>query len=135
MRTALHGGIVAVVDDDESLRAAIRSLLRSLGFPVEVFASAEDFLLWRPRMRDTACVIVDVRMPGMSGLDLQRALVATGRPLPTIVISAHDDAAARQQALRAGALTFLAKPFGDNALIAAVRSAVGVAASQAASTS
>ena len=127
MTTTCDTAIIAVVDDDESLRVAIAGLLRSLALRAEVFASAEEFLLALPRRREVACLIVDVRMPGMSGLDLQQALLVAGRPLPTIFISAHDDAAARGQAIRAGALTFLAKPFDDTALTAAVRSAFDVA--------
>jgi len=100
--------IIGVVDDDESVRMAIRSLLRSLGFQVE----------------DVACLIVDVRLPGMSGLDLQRRLVAANRGLPMAFITAHDDPIAQRQALAAGALAFLRKPFSEESLIDAVRSAL-----------
>lgn len=118
---------VAVVDDDESVRAAIRSLLRSLGMHVEVFVSAEDFLC-TAAIGELGCLIVDVCMPGMSGLDLQRDLVAAGHHLPTIVVSAHDDTTARKQAVGAGALAFLRKPFAETSLLDAVRSALGVEA-------
>ena len=118
-----EGQVVAVVDDDESVRVAIRSLLRSLGFGVEVFASAEGFL--EAPHEKMACLIVDVRLPGMSGLDLQRQLTAAGDRVPIIFISAHAGAVVQQQALAAGALAFLPKPFPEHALIDAVRSAIG----------
>src|SRR2546426_2210492 len=114
-------GIVGIVDDDESVRMAIRSLLRSLGFKVETFGSAED-LLGSARLDDIACLIVDLRLPGMSGVDLQRQLLAAKRELPLIFISAHDDPVAGRQAVAAGALAFLRKPFSEKALIDAVRS-------------
>ena len=113
--------VIGVVDDDESVRMAIRSLLRSLGFKVELFGSAED-LLGPARLDDIACVIVDVRLPGMSGLDLQRQFLAATREVPMIFMSAHDDPVARQQALTAGAVAFLRKPFSEKSLIDAVRS-------------
>src|SRR5690242_15860371 len=107
---ALHGRSVAVVDDDVAVRVAIGSLLQSFGFAVESFASAED-LLGSPRLDDMACMIVDVRMPGMGGLDLQRQLDEDHHRVPAIFISAHDDAAARRQAEESKALAFLRKPF------------------------
>ena len=113
-------GIVGIVDD-ESVRMAIRGLLRSLGFKVETFGSAED-LLGSARLDDIACLIVDLRLPGMSGVDLQRQLLAAKRELPMVFISAHDDPVAQQQALTAGALAFLRKPFSEKALIDAIRS-------------
>ena len=114
-------GIVGIVDDDESVRMAIRSLLRSLGFKVETFGSAED-LLGSARLDDIACLIVDLRLPGMSGVDLQRQLLAAKRELPMVFVSAHDDPVAQQQALTAGALAFLREPFSEKALIDAIRS-------------
>ena len=116
-------GIVGIVDDDESIRMAIRSLLRSLGFKVETFGSAED-ILGSARLDDIACLIVDLRLPGMSGVDLQRQLLAAKRELPMIFISAHDDPVAQQQALTAGALAFLRKPFSEKSLIDAIRSGI-----------
>ncbi len=112
--------IIGIVDDDESVRMAVGSLLRSLGFKIEMFGSAED-LLGSARLDDIACLIVDVGLPGMSGLDLQRQLLAGKRELPMIFISAHDDPVARRQALTAGALAFIRKPFSAKALIDAVR--------------
>jgi FixJ family two-component response regulator len=113
--------VIGVVDDDEPVRIAIGSLLRSLGFEVAMFGSAEE-LLASPRLDDIACLIVDVRLAGVSGLDLQRQLLAAKRELPMIFISAHDDPVARRQALTAGALAFLRKPFSEKALIDAVHS-------------
>ena len=112
--------IIGVVEDDESVRLAIRSLLRSLGFQVAMFESAEVVLSFA-RLADIACLIVDVGLPGMSGLDLQRQLAAAHEELPMIFISAHDDPVARRQALAAGALAFLRKPFSQKALIDPVR--------------
>ena len=121
--TPLDERVIGVVDDDESVRLAIRSLLHSLGFKVEMFASAED-LLGSARLDDIACLIVDVRLPGMSGLDLQQQLLAAKLELPMIFISAYYDPVARRQALTAGALAFLRKPFSEKALIDAVRSGI-----------
>src|SRR6266446_6699761 len=112
-------GIVGIVDDDESVRMAIRSLLRSLGFKVEIFGSAEDLLV-SARLDDIACLIVDVRLPGMSGLDLQRQLLAANREFSMIFISAHDDPVARRHVITAGALAFLRKPFSEEALTDAI---------------
>lgn len=112
--------IIGVVDDDESVRTAVGSLLRSLGFKIEMFGSAED-LLGSAQLDDIACLIVDVRLPGLSGLDLQRQLLAGKREFPMIFISAHDDPAARRQALTVGALAFIRKPFSEKPLIDAVR--------------
>src|SRR5262249_24596374 len=112
--------IIAVVDDDESIRLAIRSLLQSHGFQVEMFDSAEGVLSCA-RLADIACLIVDVRLPGMSGLDLQRQLAAAHPHLPMVFISARADPVARQQALAAGALAFLGKPFSAKALIDTVQ--------------
>ena len=113
--------VIGIVDDDESVRLAIRSLLRSLGFKVEMFGSAED-LLGSVRLDDIACLIVDLRLPGMSGVDLQRQLLAAKRELPMIFISGHDDPVAQRHALAAGALAFLRKPFSEKALIDAIGS-------------
>jgi FixJ family two-component response regulator len=115
--------ILAVIDDDESVRAALRSLLRSFGFEVELFPSAEDFLAlaWADCF---ACLIVDIRMPGMSGLDLLRQLLAEGYRVPTIIMTAIDDPTAQRRAIDYGAEAFLRKPFAEDHLIAAVQSAL-----------
>jgi len=114
---------IAVVDDDESVREALQSLLNSMGLKAEGFASAEDFLR-SAHVPATRCLILDVRMPGMGGLELQRQLAAAECPIPIIFITAHGDENTRVQALRAGAVDFLAKPFSEEALLAAVHSAL-----------
>ena len=113
--------VIGVVDDDESVRVAVGSLLRSLGFKIEMFGSAED-LLGSVRLDGLSCLIVDVRLPEMSGLDLQRQLLVRKRELPIIFISAHDDPVAQRQGIAAGALAFFRKPFSEEALIDAIRS-------------
>jgi FixJ family two-component response regulator len=115
--------LIAVVDDDEAIREATESLLRSVGFRAVVFPSAEDFLR-SSHLQDTACLIVDVRMPGMSGLELQRQLAAANYSMPIIFITAHGDEEARARALRAGAVAFLDKPFSDEVLLRAVQAAL-----------
>jgi FixJ family two-component response regulator len=117
-----NGTIVAVIDDDELVRTALRELMRSVGLPARAFASAEDFLN-SGQPAQTACLIADIRMPGMSGLELQAKLNADRRRIPTIFITAHGDEKMRMQALRAGAVEFLAKPFDDEALLEKVRAA------------
>jgi FixJ family two-component response regulator len=115
--------LIAVVDDDAAIREAVQSLLRSMGFRAEAFASAQDFLQ-SGRLPDTACLIVDVRMPRMSGLALQQQLTTAQCPIPIIFITAHGDAETRTRALRAGAVAFLDKPFSDEALLRAVQAAL-----------
>ena len=114
--------MVSVVDDDESFRAALQRLLKSAGFPVRSFASAEDFLK-SGKQHETGCLIADISMPGMSGLDLQAKLNADHFPIPTIFISAHGDEKMRLQAMRSGAVKFLGKPFDDAILLESVRTA------------
>ena len=104
--------LIAVVDDDEAIREALQSLLRSVGVSAEMFGSAEDFW-YAGQLQDMACLIVDVRMPRMSGLELQRQLAAAHYLIPLIFITAHGDPATRARALRAGAVAFLDKPFSD----------------------
>ena len=115
--------MVAVVDDDESFRAALQRLLKSAGFAVRSFASAEDFLK-SGQQHETGCLITDIRMPGMSGLDLQTNLNADHCPIPTIFITAHGDEKMRLQAMRGGAVKFLAKPFDGEILLETVRAAL-----------
>jgi FixJ family two-component response regulator len=115
--------LIAVVDDDEAVREATESLIRSVGFKAVVFPSAEDFLR-SSHLRDTACLIVDVRMPGISGLELQRQLAAANYSIPIVFITAHGDADTRARALRAGAVAFLDKPFKDEVLLGAVQAAL-----------
>jgi FixJ family two-component response regulator len=108
--------VISVVDDDESVREAIKGFIRSLGYVAATFASAEEFLK-SERVHETACLITDVQMPGMSGIELQSRLIAKGYRLPIIFITAFPEAKARAQALAAGALGFLSKPFSDEKLI------------------
>jgi FixJ family two-component response regulator len=115
--------LVAIVDDDASMRDALQGLLKAGGLPAQAFASAEEFLK-SGQQRQTACLIADIRMPGMSGLELQAQLKAEHCRIPTIFITAHGDAKLRMQALRAGAVEFLAKPFHDEALLESVRGAL-----------
>jgi FixJ family two-component response regulator len=115
--------LIAIVDDDDLMRNAVQGLLKSVGLPARVFASAEEFLQ-SGEQRQTACLIADIRMPGMSGLELQAKLNAERCKIPTIFITAHGDAKMRMQALRAGAVEFLAKPFDDEVLLGNVRAAL-----------
>jgi FixJ family two-component response regulator len=115
--------MVAVVEDDESYRGALQRLLKSAGLSVLAFASAEDFLN-SGQQRETGCLIADIRMPGMSGLDLQARLNAEQCPIPTIFITAHGQEKMRLQAMRGGAVKFLAKPFDGAILLEAVRAAL-----------
>ncbi|HEX3561086.1 MAG TPA: response regulator [Pyrinomonadaceae bacterium] len=116
-------GVIAIVDDDESVRQALRRLINSVGFKVETFASAEEFLS-SARAPGPDCLILDVRLPGMSGLELQSRLVAANYQLPIIFISAYDDGQTRLRALAAGAIELLPKPFSAEALFEAINSAL-----------
>ena len=115
--------MVAIVDDDDLMRTALQGLLKSADLLVQAFASADEFL-GSGHQHDTACLITDIRMPGMSGLELQAQLNADHCRIPTIFITAHGDAKMRMQAIRAGAVEFLAKPFDDEALLESVRAAM-----------
>jgi FixJ family two-component response regulator len=114
---------VVIVDDDDSMRSAVQDLLEAVGLPAQGFASAEEFLK-SGKQRETTCLITDIRMPGMTGLELQAQLNAERCRIPTIFITAHGDEKMRMQALRAGAVEFLAKPFDDEALLESVRAAL-----------
>jgi FixJ family two-component response regulator len=116
---------VCIVDDDESLRRSVGNLLSSVGFRAEMFASAEEFLESAHRS-NTGCLVLDLRMTGMNGLDLLRHLAATGSRIPAIILTAHGDEEARRQSLEAGAVAFLTKPFRSDVLLDAVRTALGV---------
>jgi FixJ family two-component response regulator len=116
--------IVFVVDDDKSVREGIRSLLTSAGFSVETFPTAKMFLN-HPRPDRPACVILDVRMPGLSGLDLQRELTKIGVSIQTIFVTGHGNVRMTAQAMKAGAVEFLTKPFREEELIDAVRESIG----------
>lgn len=113
---------VAIVDDEAPMREALLDLLDEAGLPACAFASAEEFLE-SGRQYEFACLITDIRMPGISGLDLQARLNASRLPIPIIFITAHGDEGMRMQALRAGAVEFLDKPFDDEVLLKTVRAA------------
>jgi FixJ family two-component response regulator len=115
--------MVAIVDDDDLMRSALQGLLKAANLPAQAFASAEEFLK-SGQQHQTGCLITDIRMPGMSGLELQAQLNAERCRIPTIFITAHGDEKMRMQALRAGAVEFLAKPFDDEALLESVRAAL-----------
>lgn len=115
--------MIAIVDDDDSIRSALKGLLQSAELSAQSFASAEEFLQSGQR-HQVACLIADIRMPGMSGLELQAKLNAERCKIPIIFITAHGDEKMRMQALRAGAVEFMAKPFDDEALLESVRAAL-----------
>jgi FixJ family two-component response regulator len=117
-------GIVAIVDDDEPLREALGSVLKAAGYSIDTFASAEEFLNF-PSRNKIACLILDVRLPGMSGIELQRRLVESGCAIPVIFITAHGDAPLRDVVMKAGAAAFLNKPVRSDALLKEIRSALG----------
>jgi FixJ family two-component response regulator len=115
--------VITIVDDDESMREALKSLMRSVGFRAETFASGEEFLNSN-RLRDTACLILDLQMPGISGLELQNRLAALQNRVPVVFITAHGNEEDRKRALQAGAVDFLRKPFSEEALLDAVHVAL-----------
>lgn len=108
--------MISIVDDDEAVRNATRALIRSLGYRVATFASAEDFLK-SERLRDTACLISDVQMPGLNGIELQDRLAASGHRIPIIFMTAFQDDRVRDRAMRSGAVSFMSKPFSEASLI------------------
>lgn len=123
MVTPGNSKLVAIVDDDDSMRSALEGLLKSAELAAQSFASAEEFLE-SGQERQIACLIADIRMPGMSGLELQAHLNAQRLRIPIIFITAHGDEKMRMQALRAGAVEFMAKPFDDEELLESVRAAL-----------
>jgi RNA polymerase sigma factor (sigma-70 family) len=114
---------VFIVDDDASVRDALKRLIRSVGLHVESFSSAMDFLRW-PKVDVPSCLVLDVRLPGISGLDFQRQLTAAGFQLPVIFITAHGDIPMSVRAMRAGAVDFLTKPFRDQDLLDSIHIAL-----------
>jgi FixJ family two-component response regulator len=116
--------LVAVVDDDESVRESLPDLVRALGFEVRAFASAEDFL-GSDCLDTTQCMLLDIAMPGMSGPELQQELARRGKAIPIIFITAHADAGVRPQVLARGAITCLVKPFSEDELVEALDDALG----------
>lgn len=115
--------LISVVDDDDSVRESLGGLIRSVGFAVKVFSSAEEFLN-SAHLSDTQCLILDVRMPGMNGLELHRHLAVNHFAIPVIFITAHGDEEARVRALNGGAVEYLLKPFGEEALLKAIDTAL-----------
>jgi FixJ family two-component response regulator len=111
--------LVAIVDDDELFRRSLERLVRSAGFRVATFGSAEDFLE-RGDLDGTACAILDMKLPGINGLDLQQRLITRPRPMPIVFVSAHEEAVMRANAFRAGAIAFLKKPFDNSVLLDAL---------------
>jgi FixJ family two-component response regulator len=111
--------LISIVDDDESVRDALKSLLESMGYRAEVFPSGEAFLN-SPYLSQTDCLVADVRMAGMTGLELQERLNAANSAISIVFISAHDDGEAKARGLRAGAVDFLKKPFSEDALVRAI---------------
>jgi len=117
----VEGARISIVDDDESMREAIKTLIGSMGLSVEEFSSAEDFL---NSGRDSDCLILDVKMPGLGGLELQRRLAADNRRVPIIFITAHYSEEERMRAMQAGAVDFLSKPFTEQELLKAISAAL-----------
>jgi FixJ family two-component response regulator len=115
--------LISVVDDDDSVRESLQGFIRSVGLAVEVFASAEEFLSSN-RLPHTSCLILDVRMPKMNGLELQRELMARNCEIPVVFITAHGDEAARAQAIRHGSVDYLLKPFKEESLLNAIHVAL-----------
>ena len=123
MTSTNNSQLVAIVDDDRSVQRALKDLMESAGLSARCFGSAEEFLESDERDQ-TGCLVADIRMPGMSGLDLQAKLNAEGSQIPIIFITAHGDAKMKMQAMNAGAVDFLYKPFDDELLLEKVRPAL-----------
>ncbi|GLR84420.1 response regulator transcription factor [Bradyrhizobium iriomotense] len=120
------GRLVAIVDDDNSVRTAVGGLLRSIGVSAEVFASAEEFLR-SAKMDQIGCLVVDANMPKMSGLDLHQTLLGQGNSIPTIVITAYPSDHVRARAQQTGVHCLLTKPFNEDELLSAIRNALASA--------
>jgi FixJ family two-component response regulator len=116
--------LISIVDDDESIRESTKGFVRSLGYQAAAFASAEEFLQ-SDSVDRTSCLITDVQMPGLSGVDLQRGLIAQGIQMPTIFITAFPEEEARARAMKAGALGYLSKPFSEESLLECLSMALG----------
>ena len=115
--------LISIIDDDESMREAINGLMRSVGYRVAAVASAREFLSSR-HVHRTSCLIADMQMLGMTGLELHRHLSASGKPIPTVLITAYTDDGVRERALAAGVIGYLSKPFEEDDLLACIRSAL-----------
>jgi FixJ family two-component response regulator len=121
----LANHVISIIDDDESVREATRSLVRSLGYSARVYASAEEYL--QSDRQDSSCLITDLHMPGMSGVDLQDRLIADGSQIPMIFVTAYYEEQVRDRVLDAGAYGFLRKPFNDESLIECLDKALSAA--------
>jgi FixJ family two-component response regulator len=117
----LKEALISIVDDDASVREAMQALMKSLGYAAETFASAEEFLASDSR-NQAVCLITDMQMPGLTGLGLYDRLLASGRPVPTIMITAYPDDRVRARALQAGVVCYLVKPFNESDLLACIQS-------------
>src|SRR5262245_20488175 len=117
--------MISIIDDNDSVRESLRGLMRSVGFAVNVFASAEEFLD-SDHLRNTDCLILDVRLPGMNGLELQRQLATSHSEIPIIFITSYEDDEVRARALNAGAVDYLLKPFDDEELVDAIDAALQI---------
>jgi len=124
--TLVAGTLVGIVDDDPSVRKGLARLVKSAGYRVEVFASAREFLA-RPQQEDPCCLLLDVRMPGLTGLELQEALAATGRRMSIVFVSGHGDVVGSVKAMKGGAIDFLTKPVDARELLGAIERAVAKA--------
>jgi FixJ family two-component response regulator len=120
IETLDNSGVIDIIDDDEPLREALRSVMKAAGFSARTFASAEEFLV-RDDSNDTACLVLDVRLPGMSGIELQKQLTERHRRLPIIFVSAHSDASLRDSMMKAGAAAFFCKPVRSDILLTEIR--------------
>jgi FixJ family two-component response regulator len=123
IETPTKVGIIAIVDDDEPLREALGSVLKAAGISIDTFASAEEFLDF-PDRKKMACLILDVRLPGMSGIELQRRLSENGDAIPIIFVTAHGDASLREVVMKAGAAGFLNKPVRSDTLLREIHAAL-----------
>jgi FixJ family two-component response regulator len=121
--------VISIIDDDPSVREATQSLIRSLGYDAQVFASAEEYLK-SERLNDSSCLITDLHMPGMSGTDLQDRLIAEGYEIPIIFVTAYYEDRVRDRVMDAGAFGFLRKPFNDESLIACLDRALNASSTK-----
>ena len=121
--------VISIIDDDPSVREATQSLIRSLGYDAQVFASAEEYLQSN-RLNDSSCLITDLHMPGMSGTDLQDRLIADGYEIPIIFVTAYYEDRIRDRVMDAGAFGFLRKPFNDESLIACLDRALNASSTR-----
>jgi FixJ family two-component response regulator len=115
--------LISIVEDDQPFRESMRKLMTSLGYTVEAFPSAADFLA-SPLLSATACLVTDVQMPGMTGIELHRHLIDAGNPIPTILVTAYPDEVARRRAMKDGVVCYLSKPVDDDHLERCLRSAL-----------